>query len=163
MTIEKVHKLEQAVVQILNFDGWQLEWTGEGKSRFDAEGMTPVKNGTRKQCVIEMKFRNKYYSDKLIEKNKYDALMNLDEDIVKLYFVADPKGNYLYWLNDLTLPQLETKNIRKTTLWQNEKTAKELYMLPESKAVIVNLNDTQRPEKGIWNEYFKRQELSKKK
>lgn len=156
MTIDSVHKLEKAVVQILNFDGWQLKWTGEGGSRFDAEGLTPLKNGERKRCVIEMKFRNKYYSDKLLEKSKYDALMSLDDDVVKLYFVADPKGNYLYWLNNMTLPDLQVKNIKKTTMWQGDVTAKELYMLPESKAVIINTNDTQRPDKGIWDEYHKR-------
>ena len=156
MNLESVHKLEQAVVKILNFDGWQLEWTGKGNSHFDAEGLCPEKNGTRKKCVIEMKFRNKYYEGKLLEKYKYDKLMALDKDVVKLYFVNDPKGNYLFWLNDMNMPKLETKDIRKTTLWSGDKTPKEIYLLPESKAAIVNRNDTQRPEKSVWEEYFKR-------
>ena len=46
----------------------------------------------------------KYYEDKMIEKYKYDKL--LEEDAIALYFVADPKGNYLYWLNDLPKPKL---------------------------------------------------------
>ena len=32
-----------------------------------------------------MKFRNKYYKSKPIEKYKFDELMKLDDDIVKIY------------------------------------------------------------------------------
>ena len=156
MTLDKVHKLEQAVVHILNFDGWQLKWTGEGNSHFDAEGFCPEKNGERKRCVIEMKFRKKYYEGKLLEKYKYDKLMALDADIVKLYFVNDPKGNYLFWLNNMNMPETETRDIRKTALWAADKTPKEIYLLPESKAAIINVNPPERPEKSIWHEYFKR-------
>ena len=28
--ISRIHKLEKAVVDVLNLDGWKLEWTGEG-------------------------------------------------------------------------------------------------------------------------------------
>ena len=152
MTIDKVHDLEKAVIQILNFDGWQLVWTGEGSSHFDAEGLTPK----GEKCILEMKFRNKYYPTKLLEKYKYDKLMALDKDIVKLYFVADPKGNYLYWLNDMNMPELETKSIRKTTLWNGEKKDKEIYMLTENKASIVNKNEPSRTGKSIWDEYYKK-------
>ena len=157
MTIDNVHKLEQAVVQILNFDGWKLKWTGEGSKGWDAEGLTP--KGAK--CILEFKFRNKYYKTKLLEKKKYDALMSLDKDIVKLYFVADPMGNYLYWLNDLVLPELETKDIKKTTLWNSDKASKGIYMLPESKASIINKNSPQSAEKNVWDEYHNR--FNKKK
>lgn len=157
MTISNVHKLEQAVVQILNFDGWDLKWTGKGSKGWDAEGFTP-KN---KKCVLEFKFRNKYYETKLLEKKKYDSLMSLDNDIVKLYFVADPLGSYLFWLNDMVLPELETKDIKKTTLWNSDKTSKGIYMLPESKASIVHKNPPKSAEKGVWDEYFKRHNKTK--
>jgi hypothetical protein len=104
-----------------------------------------------------MKFRKKYYPDKLLEKYKYDKLMSLDKEVVKLYFVNDPRGNYLYWLDNLNMPEPETRDIKKTTLWANDKTAKEIYLLPESKASIINYNETaERPEKSIWDDYFKR-------
>ena len=80
MGIAKINKWEQAVVLLLNFDGWELEWTGEGFTHYDAKGKTP--KGF--DCVIEMKFRNKYYPDKMLEKYKYDALMALDKDIIKI-------------------------------------------------------------------------------
>lgn len=159
MTISKVHDFEKAIIQILNFDGWSLKWTGEGSKSWDAEGLTPK----GKKCVLEIKLRNKYYEDKLIEKKKYDALMALDKDIVKLYFVSDPMGNYLFWLNDLNLPELQKKDIKKTTLWGSDKASKEIYMLPESKASIVNKTEPSRPDKGVWDEYFKKQELNAKK
>ena len=91
MGISKINKWEQAVVLLLNIDGWDLKWTGEGFAHYDAAGKTP--KGF--DCVIEMKFRNKYYEDKMLEKYKYDALMSLDESIIKLYFINDPKGNFI--------------------------------------------------------------------
>ena len=41
MGISKVHKWEQAVVILLNSNGWDLEWSGKGYSRYDAIGKTP--------------------------------------------------------------------------------------------------------------------------
>ena len=92
--IEKIHNWEKAVVTLLNLDGWNLTHTGKGNESWDATGTTPK----GQECVIEMKFRNKYYEEKMLEKYKYDALMKMDKKVVKLYFVNDPKGNYLYWL-----------------------------------------------------------------
>jgi len=101
MDFKDVNKLEQTVVAFLNFDDWNLEWCGGGYDHYDAIGKTP-KN---EDCVIEMKFRQKYYSDKMLEKYKYDKLMELPDNVVKLYFVNDPKGNYLYWLNTIKLQE----------------------------------------------------------
>ena len=101
MTLSKVHQWEKAVVLLLNSNGWELEWAGKGYSRYDAIGKTPKGYA----CVIEMKFRNKHYETKMLEKDKYDALMRIDENIIKIYYVFDPKGNFLYYLNKLKLPQ----------------------------------------------------------
>ena len=30
MTIDKAHEYEKAIINILNFDGWDLKWTGVG-------------------------------------------------------------------------------------------------------------------------------------
>lgn len=137
MNISKVHKLEQAVVLLLNFDGWELEWCGGEYEYYDAKGKTPK----GKDCVIEMKFRKKYYETKMLEKSKYDNLMAMDEDIVKIYFVNDPKANYLFWLNTITMPDQEVKYCPTTTLWNNKKSNKEVYLLEESQATIINLNE----------------------
>lgn len=137
MKLDEVQKYEKAVVFLLNVDGWDLEWTGKGFEHFDAKGKTP--KGFN--CVIEMKFRNKYYSEKLLEKYKYDALMEMKSDIVKLYFVADPKGNYLFWLNDIQLPKVEKRYCPSTTLWSKKKEIKEVYLLKENIASRINWND----------------------
>ena len=139
--INKIHKLEQTIVQLLNFDGWQLKWTGEGSQSWDAEGLTPLKNGTRKECVIEMKFRNKHYDTKMLEKFKYDKLIGTGK--VALYFVNDPKANYLFWLNDIELPKAVNKYCPETTMWGNKKVLKPCYLLEESKAVLVNKNNSE--------------------
>ena len=90
--IDEIHKLEKAIVGIYNIDGWDLKWSGGNYEHYDARGYTPKGH----ECVIEMKFRNDYYEDKLLEKYKYDKLMAMDDRIEKLYFVNDPKANYLF-------------------------------------------------------------------
>lgn len=134
MDIERIHKFEQTVVTFMNeFQDWQLEWSGGGFEHYDAKGLTPKGH----ECVIEMKFRNKYYSDKLLEKDKYDSLMKMDEEIVKLYLVADPKATYLFWLNYLQMPVVKELYCPDTTLWTKKKVLKKVYLLDESMASIV--------------------------
>ena len=134
MDIERIHKFEQTVVTFMNeFQDWQLEWSGGGFEHYDAKGLTPKGH----ECVIEMKFRNKYYSDKLLEKHKYDALMKMDKEIVKLYLVADPKATYLFWLNYLEMPVVKELYCPDTTLWTKKKVLKKVYLLDESMASIV--------------------------
>ena len=97
MGLKKINKFEKAVVMILNLDGWDLKHTGEGYTKWDAEGFTPEKNGKRSRCVIEMKFRNKYYEDK--------------------------------------------KYCPDTTMWTKKRLLKDVYLLTENDAVIINLNE----------------------
>ena len=138
MGISKIKKLEQAVVTVLNFDGWDLKIPEDNFSRYDAYGTTPK----GKKCVIEMKFRNKHYEDKMLEKDKYDALMSLDDDIVKIYFVADTKGNFMYWLNTLKMPETVKKYCPDTTMWTKKRLLKDVYLLHENDASIINLNNS---------------------
>ena len=137
MGIETIKKFEKVLVAFLNMDGWDLEWTGDGFKHYDSCGFTPKGN----PCVIEMKFRNKYYEEKMLEKYKYDALMKMDKDVVKLYFVSDPKGNYLYWLNALELPEPVDMYCPDTTLWTKKRLLKPVYLLKENQATRINLNE----------------------
>lgn len=137
MKISQINKYEKAVVFLLKLDGWDLEWCGGGYDHYDAKGITP--KGYK--CVIEMKFRKDYYANKMLEKYKYDKLMALPDDIVKLYFVADPKGNYLYWLNDIEMPNVQKKYCPSTSLWDKRKEMKEVYLLSEELAARINFND----------------------
>lgn len=135
--ISKIHKLEKAVVDILNLDGWKLEWTGEGSQSWDAEGLSPK----GKECVIEMKFRNKHYDTKMLEKFKYDKLM--DTGKVALYFVNDPKANYLFWLNDIEMPEPVNKYCPDTTMWTKKRVLKPCYLLKEDDAILINKNNSE--------------------
>ena len=134
--LSKIHKLEQAIVQILNLDGWKLKWTGEGSQSWDAEGLTPK----GKECVIEMKFRNKHYDTKMLEKFKYDKLIATGK--VALYFVNDPKANYLFWLNDIEMPEPENKYCPDTTMWTKKRVLKPCYLLKEDNAILINKNNS---------------------
>lgn len=135
--IQKVNKFEKALVKLLNtFDDWNLEWVGDQNLCYDAKGYTPK----GEKCVIEFKFRKKYYDTKLLEKKKYEALMKLPNDIVKIYFVSDPKGNYWYWLNKLADMKLINKSCPSTSYWNNQKVTKEIYLLSEEIASIIQKN-----------------------
>lgn len=132
--LDRVHRLEQAVILILNtFEGWELEWTGDGSLSCDAMGKTP-KGFT---CAMEMKFRNKYYETKMLEKRKYDILINIDVD-VHLYWVGDSQGNYIYWLDEIEMPEETIIRCSSTTLWQSDMKTKPVYMLTEDMAIQKN-------------------------
>ena len=133
--IENIKEWEKAVVDILNLDGWKLELTKE-YDHYDAIGLTP--KGIK--CVIEMKFRNDYYEDKMLEKHKYDNLMKT-EGYVKIYFVNDAKGNYMFWLDDMVMPEVKFLRLPKQTLWDKTKVSKAVYLLSENKATIINRNE----------------------
>lgn len=134
MGLSKIHLYEQAVVQVLNMDNWDLKWAGNGFEHYDAIGKTPKGH----DCVIEMKFRNKYYEEKMLEVYKYEKLISMDSEIVKLYFVSDPKGNYLYWLNYLDMPEPVEMYCPDTTMWTKKRLLKPVYLLTEQQASIVN-------------------------
>ena len=134
MDINSVHEWDQVVVKILNLDGWNLEWCGGDFTHYDAKGKT--RKG--KECVIEIKFRNKYYKTKMLERIKYERLMALPEEVHKLYLVFDPKGMYIFWLNDIILPVQEKLNCPDTSLWTKEKKEKQVYLLEESQASYIN-------------------------
>jgi len=134
LKIEEVHIWEKALVTLLNFDKWELEWCGGGYEHFDAKGKTP--KGF--DCVVEMKFRNKYYEDKMLEKYKYDKLFEMNKDIVKLYFISDPKGSYMFWLNKLKMPDPKDMWCPDTTLWTKKKILKPCYLIPENLAATID-------------------------
>jgi len=136
LNIEDVHKWEKAVITLLNFDGWELEWCGGGFDHYDAVGRTP--KGF--ECVMEMKFRQKYYAAKMLEVDKYNRLMDMPHDMVKLYFINDPKVNCLFYLNTIKLPEPVEMYCPNTTLWQNKKIKKLCYLLEEDDASILNIN-----------------------
>ena len=127
------HKWERGIIYLLNLDGWDLEWTGENTEHFDAKGKTP--KGF--DCVIEFKLRNAYYPTKVLEKYKYDKLM--ENDCLKFYYVFDSRGNYLYYLDSLELPEPNIINCKATQKFERDEFVNKIvYFLSESQASIIN-------------------------
>ena len=151
--MKKIEEFENAVISIFNLDGWKLKHVG-GFSHYDAIGKTP--KGV--DCVLEIKHRSTYYETKMLEKYKYDKL--IEENKVALYFVNDPKGNYLFWLNNLEMPDPVDMYCPDTTLWTKKKLLKPCYLLTESMATIVNQNE--KLKKGVYDDYFAKQKNKKK-
>ena len=141
MEIKDIHRLEEAMILLLNFEGWDLKHSGNGKLPYDAIGKT--QKGY--PCIIEMKFRKKHYDTKMLEKGKYDTLMAMDDKLVKIYLVNDEKGNFMYYLNELDTPPLEKKRCPRNTIWKGGKEQKEVYMLKENDAIRININKPLRP------------------
>ena len=128
------HKWEQGIILLMNLDGWDLKWCGEGTEHYDAIGKTP--KGF--DCVIEFKLRHKYYPTKIIEAYKLSKLMEV-KDHMKFYYVFDSGGNYLYFLDQLVLPIPQIVNCKTTEKFENrDNMNKAVYMLSESQASIVN-------------------------
>ena len=112
MGLETINKFEKIVVTFLNeFEDWNLEWSKGKFEHYDAIGTTPKGH----KCVMEM-----------------------DNEIVKLYFVSDPKGTYLYWINYLEMPEIKELYCPDTTFWTKKKKLKQVYLLTEDMASIVH-------------------------
>ena len=127
------HKWEQGIIHLMNLDGWELEWCGGGMEHYDAKGKTP--KGF--DCVIEFKLRHAYYQTKILEQFKYDALMS--QKCMKFYYVFDCKGNYLYHLDTLKLPELDFVSCKTTEKFnRTDLINKNVYFLSESQASIIN-------------------------
>jgi hypothetical protein len=58
---------------------------------------------------------------------------------MKFYYVFDSRGNYLYHLDTLKLPELKIVEAGSTTYFEDKnKINKNVYMLTESQASIIN-------------------------
>ena len=152
--IRSTNKFEKAFIWFYNaFDDWQLKWVGDQNLPYDAIGKTPKGD----EVVIEMKFRKTYYETKLLEKKRFDNLMKLPKEVIKIYFVSDPKGSYWFWLNKLQELNIFNKRFPETTHWSGSKIKKEVYLLEESQASLVNRSD----EKKNKNPFSKKKNKKK--
>lgn len=94
--------------------------------------------------IAEIKVRDKYYKDKLIEADKWIRCCKIAQDKNKqfLYIVRDERATYVYNLSKhaQAFADMETKLYfcPKTTEFNaNEKIQKKIMLLPESYAVII--------------------------
>ena len=129
-SIEKIHLLEQQLVFLLNLDGWKLEWTGEDYSHYDAMGL----DLNDQKCIIEFKFRNEAYIDKMLEVYKYQAL--LDVDVPKRYYaVIDFKGCWIFDLDSIEYTSQTINSPRQSIFNDTNKVEKQVMMLEKSSAI----------------------------
>ena len=132
-----VEDWERAVIMLLNADGWELTHRGDVYD-YDAEGKSP--KGV--EVVMSMNFRKAYYIQKMLEKDRYDKLLATGK--VALYFVNDPKGNYLFWLNELKELKQKDFYCPDSSLWTKKKVLKPCYLIDEKDASIININEVEK-------------------
>ena len=91
--------------------------------------------------IIEFKYRDKYYSDKMIEASKlyinYQQAQLKNRDF--LYVVKDPKGMFVYNISKLIHHQIDylpvpMKCPKNTEFRKSTKIIKWTYLLPDSMA-----------------------------
>ena len=91
---------------------------------------------------IELKCRRPHYDELLIEKDKYDALVQRAEkfDTRPFYINSTPEGIYAFNLQDFPDLKWEMKGgLPKTTdFYDNRRVVKEVAFLPISKATRLN-------------------------
>lgn len=132
--IENVHELEQMAIFLLNSEGWELEWTGEGFEHYDAKGKSP----DHRDCVVEFKFRKERYFDKMLEDYKFKKLMEVG--CAAFYAVCDPSGIFIFDLFEMKKLEdsgaMYKRKIKcpETSFWKNDKIVKETYFLDPTKA-----------------------------
>ena len=88
---------------------------------------------------IELKCRGKHYDTLLIEKKKYDAMMEkaIDNYDIPIYINSTPNGVYRFNLN-IVKPKWEIQYHNKTTNFnERQKIEKEVAMLPIIDAEIL--------------------------
>jgi len=129
------HKIwEQKILTAMNSIGWNLTLSENQYEHYDAYGKTP--KGF--DCVMELKLRHKYYPTKVLEVYKYEKLMEI-KDCLKFYYVFDLKGNYLYFLNTLVLPEKTIIYCKTTEKFDNQELIdKSVYMISENQASVIN-------------------------
>ena len=100
-----------------------------------------------KKYVAEIKVRNAFYSDYLIEKDKLQAL----EDTKKLEgldgaFYVCFYGNQMYLFSTSTIKQYgspQMKHCKRTTMGMNDYILKDVILVPTDKAYRYDLVDGQ--------------------
>ena len=122
MTRAEIYELENQLIFLLNMSGWKIKWSEEKYCRYDAIG-TDL-NGH--SCVLEFKFRRKFYKTKILETKKYNAL--LDQNKEMYYCVVDEKGCHIYDLQNLNRNNLIELHLPKETITENiEKESRWVY------------------------------------
>jgi len=91
-----------------------LEWSDGDYSFHDCYSL-------QYNCDIELKCRNKHYDNLIIEKAKYDRLLerSAKNDTLPVYICQTPTGVFGFNLGKLTEPQWEVRGMPKTSHFSN--------------------------------------------
>tara|TARA_R110000824_G_C15059078_1_gene662227 strand:+ start:553 stop:945 length:393 start_codon:yes stop_codon:yes gene_type:complete len=96
------------------------------------------------KSIIELKVRKTFYDKWMIEKYKYDKLIQLCKDKDCYYVVAFENKLYYYDLKDIDLKDLEKvvmKCPRTTDFENNEMIDKINYVLPNNKKITYDTDN----------------------
>jgi hypothetical protein len=95
--------------------------TNEGFSRFDCYDIE-TKNR------IELKCRKKHYDDLIIEKTKFDSLVNVSNFMgdVPVYINSTPKGIFLFYLKNIDIQWFEKSLPTTTEFYDKNKIQKKI-------------------------------------
>ena len=87
-----------------------LKWSDSDYSHYDCYS-------SEKSCEIELKCRNTHYDELVIEKLKYDKLMEraVDYNTIAVYICQTPKGIYAFNLSNMSEPDWVKKGMPKTS------------------------------------------------
>lgn len=73
------------------------------------------------KMIIELKCRNRHFDDLLIEKKKYDSLINSGYKHIR-YICSTPNGIYSFNLNELNEPEWIVSRCKKDTQFSDGNT-----------------------------------------
>lgn len=99
----------------------------------------------RHKFLIELKSRRTHYDTLLIEKIKYDSLLQRAEAVgyIPLYVNSTPKGVYSFRLNELELNwETNTKNPATSEFSNRLRVEKTVSYIPISKAKVIEYANT---------------------
>jgi di/tripeptidase len=92
---------------------------------------------------IELKCRRKHYDTMLIEKKKFDALMDTGSN--PIYINSTPNGIYLWYLSDNDIEwKIETKHPATTSFSNTNRVAKEVGYLSVLNSLTLYSHNTVR-------------------
>ena len=113
--------------------GWYLSDLEKSKDQYDSHDCT----STIYRLHIELKCRHTHYDDLLLEREKYDALMQEAERLgfTPFYVNATPKGIYAFNLKKTKVTWTVKKLPAKTEFDSGGQVDKTVALLPVAEAV----------------------------
>jgi hypothetical protein len=106
------------------------------KSEHTYEYIDATSTGYR--LTIELKCRTTHYDELILEKDKYESLMDRANDLgfTPFYINSTPKGIYAFNLRKITVTWI-TKRLPSSTFYEAQEIDKKIALLHIEKAVVL--------------------------